>query len=104
MTTIKIRLRSNEELEIKAANDLSLMEAMREAGVDEMRALCGGCCSCATCHVYIVEGGAELAVVNELEDAMLSSVFYRKEGSRLACQIPVTQACEGLVVEMAPEE
>ncbi|RJG11433.1 2Fe-2S iron-sulfur cluster-binding protein [Massilia cavernae] len=104
MSTIKIRLRSNEELEINTANDLSLMEAMREAGVDEMRALCGGCCSCATCHVYVVQGSPELAVVNDLEDAMLSSILYRKEGSRLACQIPVTQTCEGLVVEIAPEE
>ncbi len=39
------------ELEVEAGR--TLMEALRDNGVGEILALCGGCCSCATCHVYV---------------------------------------------------
>ena len=32
---------------------LSVMEVIRDGGIDEVLALCGGCCSCATCHVHV---------------------------------------------------
>lgn len=53
MPKLKIKGRSGEETIIEAQSGLSVMEVIRDNGVDELLALCGGCCSCATCHVYV---------------------------------------------------
>ena len=45
--------REGEEKEIEGEAGLSVMEVIRDAGIDELLALCGGCCSCATCHVHV---------------------------------------------------
>ena len=45
--------RSGEETTVDAASGLTVMEAIRDNGFDELLALCGGCCSCATCHVHV---------------------------------------------------
>ena len=45
--------RAGEEKTIEASAGVSVMEAIRDNGFDELLALCGGCCSCATCHVYV---------------------------------------------------
>ena len=53
MTKVTIISRNGEGREVDAENGLSLMEVIRDNGFDELLALCGGCCSCATCHVHI---------------------------------------------------
>ena len=68
-------------------------------GID---AECGGCCSCATCHVYVDEAWvsklkAPDAVENDLLDGVASD---RKPTSRLSCQIELTAEMDGLVVHM----
>lgn len=45
--------RAGEERTVEAAAGLTVMEALRDNGFDELLALCGGCCSCATCHVHV---------------------------------------------------
>ena len=61
MPEIIIVLRDGSDRIIDTDPEYSLMEAIRDAGVDEMLAMCGGCCSCATCHVYIEESGGDLS-------------------------------------------
>ena len=39
--------------EVDAPVGRTVMEVIRDNGFDELLALCGGCCSCATCHVHI---------------------------------------------------
>lgn len=53
MTTINVTTREGDVRTLRPDDGLSVMEAIREAGIDELLALCGGCCSCATCHVYV---------------------------------------------------
>ena len=79
---------------------LNLMEAIRASGLDDLVAMCGGCCSCATCHVYV--DGADSASPSEDEDDLLSSSLYRQANSRLSCQL--TQRMPGVRVTIAPEE
>ncbi|MEX2468276.1 MAG: 2Fe-2S iron-sulfur cluster-binding protein [Pseudohongiellaceae bacterium] len=77
----------------------SVMLAAVTNGVPGIDADCGGACSCATCHVYVDE--AWLSAVgppNPTEEAMLSLSADRQPNSRLSCQIPVTEALDGLVV------
>lgn len=83
----------------------SLMETIRDAGIDELLALCGGCLSCATCHVYIdTEHADRLEPMSADEDDLLDSADCRRPESRLSCQIVVTETLEGLTAEIAPEE
>ncbi|HZF45848.1 MAG TPA: 2Fe-2S iron-sulfur cluster-binding protein, partial [Sphingomonadaceae bacterium] len=45
--------RAGEETSVEVGQGLTVMEAIRDNGFDELLALCGGCCSCATCHVHV---------------------------------------------------
>lgn len=105
MPTITVIDRSGNARDVSAENGLSLMEVIRDNGFDELLALCGGCCSCATCHVYVdSDFGGELPGMSEDENDLLDSTDSRNEQSRLSCQIPVTDALDGLTVTIAPED
>lgn len=96
---------SGAEREVDATEGLSLMENIRDAGFDEMLAQCGGCGSCATCHVIVDEAwiGA-VGAPDENEYEMLESSEHRVTTSRLSCQIDMSQALDGLRVTIAPED
>ena len=97
--------RAGDELTVDAASGVSVMEAIRDNGFDELLALCGGCCSCATCHVYV--DPAYAALVNPLsedENDLLDSTDHRQGNSRLSCQLQMTGALDGLKVTIAPED
>jgi 2Fe-2S ferredoxin len=105
MPNISVVLRSGEERSIEAPIGLSIMEAAREAGIDELLALCGGCCSCATCHIYVAEGFEDrLPPLSSDEDDLLDSSEHRNAQSRLACQIILNATHEGLALTIAPED
>ncbi|MDE2620010.1 MAG: 2Fe-2S iron-sulfur cluster binding domain-containing protein [Sphingomonadales bacterium] len=105
MTKLVIVDRSGNEKEIEAADGVSVMEAIRDNGFDELLALCGGCCSCATCHVYVDPAFAgALPAVSEDENDLLDSSDHRNEASRLSCQVTVTPELAGLRVTIAPED
>ena len=97
--------RAGDEKEIEAANGVSVMEAIRDAGFDELLALCGGCCSCATCHVYVDPAFADkVEALSEDENDLLDSTDHRTDMSRLSCQIHLSDAVSGLKVTIAPED
>ena len=87
------------ERSIEARPGLSVMLAAVTNGVPGIDADCGGSCSCATCHVFVNEEWlSKTGEIIPTEEAMLSLSPDRKENSRLACQIPVTEDLDGLVV------
>ena len=91
--------------ELNATTGLSVMEIIRDGGIDELLALCGGCCSCATCHVYVDPDFADkVAAMGEDENDLLDSSDHRNETSRLSCQIPFTADLDGLKVTIAAED
>lgn len=97
--------RSGEEQEVEGENGLSVMEVIRDNGFDELLALCGGCCSCATCHVYVDPAFVDkLPAISEDESDLLDSSDFRNETSRLSCQLVVSDAVDGLRVTIAPED
>ncbi|MGA0572953.1 2Fe-2S iron-sulfur cluster-binding protein [Variovorax sp. VNK109] len=78
---------------------------MRAAVMNDVRGIdgeCGGCLSCATCHVYVdAEWLAKLPACDPMEIELLSTVAdERREGSRLGCQITLDATLDGLVVTM----
>lgn len=105
MTSILVTTRSGIVVEVAADGDRSLMEVIRDGGIDELLATCGGSCSCATCHVYIdAEHFDRLPPPEPQEDDMLGCAEQRRPTSRLSCQLRCTAALDGLRVEVAPEE
>lgn len=105
MPEIIVTTREGETSSLTVKAGVSLMEALRDGGFDELLALCGGCCSCATCHVYIDPAfAAKLPAMSEDENELLDSTAYRTETSRLSCQIKLTDALDGLKATIAPED
>ncbi|WP_066823000.1 2Fe-2S iron-sulfur cluster-binding protein [Sphingomonas mali] len=105
MPKLIVVTRDGKEQEITGEAGLSVMEVIRDAGIDEVLALCGGCCSCATCHVHVdPEFAAKLKPMSEDENDLLDSSADRDENSRLSCQIEFSNALDGLKVRIAEED
>ena len=105
MATITVISRNGEGREVQAEPGLSLMEVIRDNGFDELLALCGGCCSCATCHVHVDPAFVDkLPKIGEDENDLLDSTEHRDATSRLSCQIPVSDDLDGLIVTIAAED
>lgn len=105
MPQLIVVTRDGSEHQVDGEAGLSVMEVIRENGFDELLALCGGCCSCATCHVHVDgEWLEKLPPVSADEDDLLESSDYRNETSRLSCQLVFGPDLEGLRVTIAPED
>lgn len=105
MIQLNVRLRSGEMRVVEATDGSSVMTAIRDAGIDELLALCGGCCSCATCHVHVEAADMpKLPPVGADENDLLDSSDHRTANSRLSCQLPVTPALDGMTLQIAPED
>ena len=105
MTTINVTTRSGETRSFAASEGLSVMEIIRDGGIDELLALCGGCCSCATCHVHVAsEDFDKLDAISDDENELLEGSLTRDATSRLSCQIPFSRRLDGLRVTIAAED
>ena len=105
MAKLTIVNRAGEETTIDGDTGLTVMENVRDNGFDELLALCGGCCSCATCHVHVdPEWIGKLPPMDEDENDLLDSSDHRNEFSRLSCQIEYSEDYDGLRVQIAPED
>ena len=105
MPKLTVITREGTESTVEGDAGLSVMEVIRDAGFDELLALCGGCCSCATCHVQVDPAFAgKLPKMSEDENDLLDSSDFRTEYSRLSCQIPFGADLDGLRVTIAPED
>jgi len=85
---------------VEAAAGTSVMEAAIENDIDGIVAECGGSMMCATCHVYVdAEFAGDVPPKSDMEDAMLEDAASDlTENSRLSCQLPLSDALDGLIV------
>ncbi|HET8612950.1 MAG TPA: 2Fe-2S iron-sulfur cluster-binding protein [Sphingomonas sp.] len=105
MPQLTVVTREGAESVVEGETGLAVMEVIRDHGFDELLALCGGCCSCATCHVYVDEAFLDkLPPISEDESDLLDSSDHRRPNSRLSCQIPFGEELDGLRVQIAPED
>ena len=105
MPQLTIVTRDGTERVIEGRAGWSVMENIRDNGFDELLALCGGCCSCATCHVHVdPEWIARVGPPKPDEDDLLDTSDHRIENSRLSCQILFSAELDGLKVRIAPED
>lgn len=100
--------RNGKEHVFEGETDLSLMENLieYEDGALEVAAVCGGCCSCATCHVHVDPAWIDkTGERSEDELALLEeSPHFDETYSRLSCQIEFTDDLDGIKVTVAPED
>jgi ferredoxin len=106
MPSLVITTRDKNSRKINVDAGVSLMQALRDNGVDDILALCGGCCSCATCHVFIEDEAvlAKLPPMSGYENDLLDGSTHRQPNSRLSCQLPTAELPDGLHVTVAPED
>lgn len=100
MNKINVVATDGQQQEVAFNQGDSLMEVLREAGYEDIMAMCGGCCSCATCHVKIADQAThELPPIEEDEQALLSMADeFDQASSRLSCQISMGEAQHGMTV------
>ena len=105
MVKLVVTDRAGRTVEVGGHADISVMENIRDLN-DSVDAICGGLCSCATCHVLIDPGWIEKLPPRGEEEAILvgDSANYDHERSRLSCQISLTEDLDGLTLTVAPEE
>ena len=105
MAKLKVVTLAGEELVLDGKVGLTVMQIIRDAGVADLLALCGGNCACGTCHVYIDPSFSDrLPSMNEDESDLLNGSKYRTAWSRLPCQIVFSETLDGLRVAIAPHD
>jgi ferredoxin, 2Fe-2S len=105
MAEIVIVDRDGKEHTVQGRLGVSVMETLREVDYG-VAAICGGMCSCATCHVYVDEAWASRLPPRQGDEQELLQELtsFRTATSRLSCQVPFTEALSGLKVAIAPDE
>jgi len=92
------------DMQLYRRGSVKVMETLRELDYG-VAAICGGMCSCATCHVYVdPEWKSKLPAPMSDERELLSELSHHQENSRLSCQIEFTPDLAGLRVTIAPDE
>lgn len=102
MPVIHFQLLDGSVRSIEAANGRNLMEVAILNNVRGVDGECGGCCSCATCHVYVDDRYLDkLPEADEMESELLEGVASeRSSNSRLGCQVIVSDALDGMRVRI----
>lgn len=105
MPRLIVTRRTGERCIVEGETSLTMMEALRNAGIEEILALCGGVCACATCHVYVDPEFAHLLPpMSEDEEILLDGSSRRDARSRLSCQIRLSDELSGLRLTIPEEE
>ena len=103
MPALIVQTRDGESRVLNGEIGRSVMEVIRAGGVEELLAICGGCCSCATCHVHVEPAyAAHLPPMGDDERRLLDRSGRRTTASRLSCQLPVLDALDGARFVIAP--
>ena len=91
--------------EVEGRVGLKIMETLREFDYG-VTAICGGLCSCATCHVLVDSDWMSRLPPpqSDEKDLLVELQSYDPARSRLSCQVDFTEALDGLPLRVAPEE
>ncbi len=103
MAQVWLTRRDGSTVPVEAKAGRALMLSIRKPG--EIEAICGGCASCGTCHVYVADDWlGRLPPMRSDEVAVLAFSEWREVNSRLSCQLRMTEELAGLCVTVAPED
>ena len=89
---------------LEGEDGMTVLELAIKNSVPGIDADCGGACACATCHVYVRDDWADkVGNAVEMEEDMLDFAFDVRDNSRLSCQIKLSDAIDGLTLDL-PEK
>jgi 2Fe-2S ferredoxin len=102
MAKITWKTEDGKEISVDVKDGLNLMEAAIANDVPDVDGDCGGCLSCATCHVFVDEAWFErTGEIDDMEDTMLEMTdVERRDNSRLSCQLIASPELDGLVLHV----
>lgn len=104
MPVIQVTDLSGKVSTLNAKSGETLMEALRDNGYSDIEAVCGGVCSCSTCHVYLEASWfGKLGDRSEDENQLVTSTEYFQPTSRLSCQVMVSDDMDGMSVTIAKQ-
>lgn len=105
MPTLEITDLAGNVSTLDAASGETLMEALRDNGYDDILAICGGVCSCSSCHCYIEgEWADKMKKPSEDELQLVSGTEHYKPNSRLSCQVTLSDDMDGMKVTIAQQD
>ena len=102
MAKITWKAEDGKEISADVKDGLNLMEAAIANDVPDVDGDCGGCLSCATCHVFVDDAWFErTGEIDDIEDTMLEMTdVERRDNSRLSCQLIASPELDGLVLHV----
>ena len=105
MAKIVVTDRDGNVHTVQARTELKIMETLRDLDYG-VTAICGGLCSCATCHVLVAPEwmGRLPAPQSDEKELLVELQHYDLERSRLSCQLEFTESLDGLELTIAPDE
>jgi len=102
MPTVTWKMADGAEITAEVAVGESLMNAALDNDVPYVLGECGGCLACATCHVVVDDAWRDKT--GERDDTEASMLEFTEvestPGSRLSCQITMTEELHGLVLHV----
>lgn len=102
MAIVKYITPDNTEHEIDVPIGGTLMQSAVDNDIDGIDALCGGMCSCGTCHIYVSQPFFDkLKAADDMESEILEMAHEPQDNSRLSCQVTMTAELEGMTVTIA---
>ena len=106
MPEINVIDMNGDTQKLEYAVGATLMELLRDHDYEQIVAICGGCCSCATCHVHIARDDFKrLQMIEEDEQVLIEYLDeYQADMSRLSCQIELGEEHDGLTVTIVETE
>ena len=105
MVKLVVKNRKEQVIEVEAQNSISIMENIRDLD-NSVDAICGGLCSCATCHVFVDSAWIDkLPPRSDEESSLLGDLAgFDEQRSRLSCQLHMSDELDGLALIVAGEE
>ncbi len=101
MTRVTFITAAGERFDIDVDDGGSIMQIATSNSVPGIIGECGGSCACATCHIYVDEAWmARVPPPSEMERDLLTIVSDPQANSRLSCQIELSPALSGLVLNV----
>ena len=104
MLKLFVITREGEERTLQGVAGVPVMKVISDSGMEDFLALCGGSCSCATCHVHVDPAFFDrLPPMKQDERDLLDCLDHRSDTSRLSCQIAFDRELDGMRVTIAEE-
>jgi ferredoxin, 2Fe-2S len=106
--TVNFIRTNKEKVQVKVPEGWTVMEAAKQANLEEIPATCMGCCACATCHVYVnnawIDKLGEIDYNKPEQELLEYEKGYKKGISRLGCQIYLTKELDNITLHLRDDE